>query len=75
MHTFKQLPLEINNYINDFVIEQTARENFKNIVKEIQIFGEKKQKADLFSNIIILTINNFTNIYNHFKNSNINLNN
>ena len=48
MHSFEQLPLEINNYLNDFVIEQTARENFKNIVKKIQIFGEKNKKLIYF---------------------------
>ncbi len=35
MHLFEQLPLEINNYLNDFVIEQTARENFKKVVEQI----------------------------------------
>ncbi len=26
MHSFEQLPIELNNYINDFVIEQTIIE-------------------------------------------------
>ncbi len=35
MYTFEQLPFELNNYINDFVIEQTARENYKKVVEQI----------------------------------------
>ncbi len=34
MHTFEQLSTELNNY-NDFIIEQTANENHKKVVKQI----------------------------------------
>ncbi len=49
MYTFKQLSFELSYYINDFIIEQTVRENFKKIVNDISIFVAKKQKANLLS--------------------------
>ncbi len=36
MYTFEQLPAELNYYINDFVIEQTIRENFKKVISQFK---------------------------------------
>ncbi len=49
MYIFKQLPLKINNYINEFVLEQIVKDNFKKVINQIKhSFNFNQNKRIIF---------------------------